>query len=828
MNLDGCYFLKVRKRGKEPITRWKDAGNLTTAFHQVEEWLQAGFNYGVACGPSGLLVVDEDEPGDFARWLEDYNVPFTPTFTVSTPSGGKHYYYRQGSRGIGNPGTFKKYGYKIDVRGAGGYVVGPGSHTTGPYQVTTDTRIADLPEPVAHFLTDDVAQAPSRQQAPSAPVAGSNLRPGDRFNQEHNTPELLADYLYGHGWQLHHQAGGELYLTRPGKEPRDGSSATVKTVNGRPGLYVFSTSTEFDSEKPYDPFACYSMLEHGGDFQAAARALAAQYGASLDFDVIFDLPSRSLESAPQEAHPGRHLELVDLRSFDMAVSRFAKRDWYPLGDVSIVSGSGGIGKSCITLADVAAATRGELEGDLEGPQHCILLCHEDAGGTIRARLTAAGADLALVHLVRITETTETGTYERIPDLNADLLALEAAVTSTGATIVVIDPIQSYVEGDDHRREVVRKVLDPLISMVQRTGIALIGVAHTNKGGGKSGDKISGSHAWRDACRSHLFAAGDKNTGEKSITLDKSNHTDKAGTSWAFETVGVDVEMSDGTVAPVPVARVIGETDLSAEAIINRAPDTEGDDRNPAQAFLLDYLEEHGGEGTAKDILKAGQAAGFDNTELKNARRRSRNPKITSEKSGGRGTPWVWRIDDGDAFGDTFDFPAVDQQEPAPQDSKVSKVSSPRKSDTLGKGVKNSECDTFEKEEPLLPLDDCEKSKVSTPQKQVTPLKSRKLGDTLENQTPKTPQEAAPSQEPNTITHPKYGVLVYAGNKLVVQDPDLAQEWRNDGQPDLLPAGHGKDNHIFQAQDCFCGKAIRLVPGQPERKFCDKHAKRGNR
>jgi hypothetical protein len=44
-------------------------------------------------------------------------------------------------------------------------------------------------------------------------------------------------------------------------------------------LYVFSTSTEFEAERGYSKFSAYALLDHGRDFQAAAKALGqAGYG----------------------------------------------------------------------------------------------------------------------------------------------------------------------------------------------------------------------------------------------------------------------------------------------------------------------------------------------------------------------------------------------------------------------------------------------------------------------------------------------------------------------------------------------------------------------
>jgi hypothetical protein len=44
-------------------------------------------------------------------------------------------------------------------------------------------------------------------------------------------------------------------------------------------LYVFSTSTEFEPERPYTKFGAYARLEHHDDVKAAVRAVyEAGYG----------------------------------------------------------------------------------------------------------------------------------------------------------------------------------------------------------------------------------------------------------------------------------------------------------------------------------------------------------------------------------------------------------------------------------------------------------------------------------------------------------------------------------------------------------------------
>ena len=99
-------------------------------------------------------------------------------------------------------------------------------------------------------------------------------RPGDVYNEWGDVLSLLE----GHGWTVHERRGpgGTIYLTRPGKDPRDGISATFGR-DGRRILYVFSSNAPpFEAGKGYTPFTVYALLEHGGDFASAASALASQ------------------------------------------------------------------------------------------------------------------------------------------------------------------------------------------------------------------------------------------------------------------------------------------------------------------------------------------------------------------------------------------------------------------------------------------------------------------------------------------------------------------------------------------------------------------------
>ncbi|GAB2635303.1 bifunctional DNA primase/polymerase [Kribbella swartbergensis] len=162
------------------VENWEHAAT-TDHLAIARTWRTAPYNIGVATGPSRLLVVDLDQPknptdlppepwrsrgatsgADVLRLVAADNEGNLPdTYTVSTPSGGRHLYYRQpASHQLGN--SAGRLGWKIDTRGHGGYIVGAGSTTaTGRYRADTTAS----PHPLPTWLTKALDPAPPAASA---------------------------------------------------------------------------------------------------------------------------------------------------------------------------------------------------------------------------------------------------------------------------------------------------------------------------------------------------------------------------------------------------------------------------------------------------------------------------------------------------------------------------------------------------------------------------------------------------------------------------------------------------------------------------------------
>lgn len=137
---------------------------------QLRRLWRDGDNIGIGCRDNGLVVLDLDRKNgldgvaDLKARCAEARQPWPDTFTVSTPSGGLHLYYRlPAGRVIGSTSKGRsRLGLGVDTRGPGrrhgGYVVGPGSLIEGrPYEVRHDLVIIELPSWIADTLENATA-----------------------------------------------------------------------------------------------------------------------------------------------------------------------------------------------------------------------------------------------------------------------------------------------------------------------------------------------------------------------------------------------------------------------------------------------------------------------------------------------------------------------------------------------------------------------------------------------------------------------------------------------------------------------------------------------
>jgi hypothetical protein len=294
---------KIRRPNADELRRWREMdGPYGLA---VIGGAVSGGRYGF-----GLEVIDIDTADLAQPWVEavERQAPglVGRLVRVRTPRPGLHVYYLCPRFGVsqklalaaakddfdqpaldaqGNP--VRKT--LIEVKAEGGYCLIPPS----PPRCHPSCRLyqyaegsADLlavptitPEERAVLL--DAARSLNRWQEPKPTPKrphmvgnpGHMSRPGDDFNARGKWAEILTK----HGWAFAGEYGEESRWCRPGK---DGGVSATTNHNGSDLLHVFSSNADpFEADCWYTKFAAYARLNHGGDFEEAARDLRGQgYG----------------------------------------------------------------------------------------------------------------------------------------------------------------------------------------------------------------------------------------------------------------------------------------------------------------------------------------------------------------------------------------------------------------------------------------------------------------------------------------------------------------------------------------------------------------------
>jgi hypothetical protein len=175
-------------------------------------WGRAPYNIGVACGPSNLVVVDLDVPKEGsvppAEWRRvgvatgvevlvalaiRAGERFPTTMTVATPRGGRHLVFRAPPN-VGVRNSAGTVGWCVDVRAAGGYVLGVGSVIQGiTYRLVNAAPVAELPAWLQTAITRPrawVSEAQWRGSGP--PQSAEDRRRYAARALEHECGELAA------------------------------------------------------------------------------------------------------------------------------------------------------------------------------------------------------------------------------------------------------------------------------------------------------------------------------------------------------------------------------------------------------------------------------------------------------------------------------------------------------------------------------------------------------------------------------------------------------------------------------------------------------------
>ncbi|MGI9159837.1 MAG: AAA family ATPase [Saprospiraceae bacterium] len=506
------YDGKDPNKAKRPAFKGWQAAATDDPLQVAATWPSENHAPGVCT--DGLGVLDFDVKNGGLVSLEALRAKLPRTYTVRTPSGGYHFYYRtNGARRLANRAfrVDKVHGRKlyafgnfdgVDVRAEGGLAVGPGATVdgTGFYTVVDAAPIAPLPDDLAD-LADNALPPVLRERGL---VVGTT---DDASNIQ--------------------RAIEELRVSPPAVEGAGGDPHTIAVANSVMDFGIL-------------PETCVElMLEHwnprcsppwDADDLAYKVASAARSRRQPIGHLNCDDAFAGIEGLPPEAYTPRSLlRFVRELSVGTLISDRARdlvRGLMSRTGFSVLYGDSGAGKSflALDLAWALAAGR-DWQGRRVNKTAVLYVCEEGLEG-FKARVLAAQQKLGDVGdwfamlAVSVTLARETGKADLGAQGAATIVRAVAELRkATGAenVLLVLDTLARVAAGNDENSvEDMMHLVNRVTKEIQsRAGCSALVVHHTNKAGA-----IRGSSALYAASDLVMRAEYDKGKGTRSLIAEK--------------------------------------------------------------------------------------------------------------------------------------------------------------------------------------------------------------------------------------------------------------------------------------------------------------------
>jgi hypothetical protein len=477
----GLKLFPCRRDGKAPaIDGWQDAA--TDNPKTLRKWFGGSnpFNIGVSC--AGLVVIDLDmkdgKDGLAAfkkltgKTLDDFD-----TLIVETASGGYHVYLS----GPPVANSVGKIGPGIDIRSAGGLVVGAGSAIGGKrYTIMRDRPVAAAPDWLFELITASETKA--------KPIKLTTAI-------ELDTPAAIAfaaQYLEEAPASIEHD-GGDANAYRVAARLKD-----IGLSESMAGSMMLGSWND-RCDPPWDEDELLEIIEHAyvyGQNSPGSASIEAEFedlgpldDASADRvdaanDNAPDDEFSALGETPADEAPKQGRCLVVLTEDDCVAKAATARPYIVKGvlsrrDFGAIVGKPGAGKSLLAPYLGHRINRGEpVFGRKTKPSTVLYLAVEDPHGMTQ-RVSALR-----------------GVYEKAPGFflvtslrnlldNADRAALIELIKERRPDVIIIDTLARGFPGiDENSAAEMSKVVETCRGLT-RGGAAVLIVHHNAKAGGDS-------------------------------------------------------------------------------------------------------------------------------------------------------------------------------------------------------------------------------------------------------------------------------------------------------------------------------------------------------
>ena len=353
--------------------------------------------------------------------------------------------------------------------------------------------------------------------------------------------------------------------------------------------------------------------------------------------TLGDLNTKRGETEPSgktTPPPSKRL-LTPMSTVEAKEASYLISPYLPRGMLAIMGGVSGSGKTYLALSWAAAISNGQRlpfqswQSSAPAPGYVYYFTQEnDPNTVIRPRLDLLGANLDNI-LIQYQDGKTT--YD---PLTMNDPRLEDAAKEYPPTLVIFDPIQSYLGGgvDMSRAEQIRPTLDWLGDYAKRHTCSIVLISHMSKPGrGEHSalDRLLGSSDFRNAARSIVIVGRDPNDKETRVFAHGKNSIGEPGPSQKYHISSAGITYD-------------GPSDLTADDIISQAAQS----RNKPAVTLteamrkLDELLGEENAATLEQVETLQTLEGISQTTLYRARQELALKTVSIGKPPDRKTWWV--------------------------------------------------------------------------------------------------------------------------------------------------------------------------------------------
>lgn len=371
-----------------------------------------------------------------------------------------------------------------------------------------------------------------------------------------------------------------------------------------------------DALRP-SPWAC---VGHDGGLPEREARYALAFVAKKRAEAA----QTALRTAGEEVHAVRLSEVAPEKI------EYLWRPWLMARKVMALYGDPDEGKTFAAVDMCARLTRGAEWPDGQpstGAADVLYLTSEDGlGDTIVPRAIVAGANLERFHAVGAGDTS-----------GMTLDTLGRLLEETNARLVVLDPLQTFLQGVDmFRANQTRPIMAKFIALAEQHNTTILLLGHMTKGAAdRAKYRMQGSIDIIGACRFAMMAGHRPDNEERHVLIPTKLNLGKKPRALGY-TLG-----DSGVVGYEDVGRITwtGAEDVSAAEALqpDAPPDAEARSRGQAVEFLRGALAN--GPRLARDVYSEAAGHGIAERTLKRAKIDvgvcARQPTIPG--------PWIWSL-----------------------------------------------------------------------------------------------------------------------------------------------------------------------------------------